>query len=63
MEEIEYNALNIDYDKCKKTIEKYIKAENHTHELIYQLIERIEINEEKEINIYFKFKEVEFMLR
>lgn len=63
MKEIENNALNIDCDKCKRTIEKYIKAENPTHELIYQLIERIEINEEKEIDIYFKFKEEEFMLR
>jgi len=40
--------------KCKELIEKFMKFEMPSHELMYQLIDRIEIDKDKNIEVFFK---------
>ena len=39
---------------CKELIERFMKFEMPSNELMYQLIEKIEIDKEKNIEVFFK---------
>ena len=51
-----FKASSISKSQVDKIIKEYLKA-SHTS-LLYDLVERIEINSNKEILIKFKFKEL-----
>lgn len=44
-------------------MERFLNAEEYSKELIVSLIDRIELTKEKEILIYFKFKELDVASR
>ena len=44
-------------------VERFLNAEEYSRELLVSLIERIELTKEKEILIYFKFKELDVASR
>jgi DNA invertase Pin-like site-specific DNA recombinase len=52
------NELNLNQDddinQCKELIDKFMKFEIPTHELMYQFIEKIEIDKNKNIEVFFK---------
>lgn len=49
----------LDTQKVKELVEKFINAKEYSRELLVSLIERIELTENKEILIFFRFKELE----
>jgi len=52
------NTIN-DY---KKMINNFIELQEPTREMMLQLIEKIEVHDNKRIDIYFNFKELNFLL-
>lgn len=49
-------------NECKKIIKEFLAVEAPTREMVLRLIDRIVIHENKEIDIYFNFKELNFLL-
>lgn len=49
---------NINYLECQKIVEDFMSMKNITHNIITKLINKIEINESNEVDIYFNFKEL-----
>ncbi len=49
---------SINEDKIKELVERFIDSEDYTRELFVSLIERIELSENKELDIHFKFPEL-----
>ena len=46
-------------EQIKKLVTDFLNAKEYNRELLVSLIERIELTENKEILIYFRFKELE----
>lgn len=53
----EKNEKPIDIEQVKAIAQKFLNAEEYSRELLVSLIDRIELSENKEITINFKFKE------
>ena len=54
---------NLDINsECDKLLNKFLKMEEPTREIMLELIERIEVHKDKEIDIYFNFKKLNFLL-
>lgn len=51
------NEKPIDIEQVKAIAQKFLNAEEYSRELLVSLIDRIELSENKEITINFKFKE------
>ncbi len=49
---------SISEDKIKELAKRFTESENYTRELFVSLIERIELSENKELDIHFKFPEL-----
>lgn len=49
----------LDHQKVKELVNRFLEAEECSRELIVSLIEKIEMTEDKELTIHFKFKELE----
>ena len=49
-------------DMYEKTIKEFLSLKNPTKEIIAELIDRIEIHQDKTIDIYFKFSELQDLL-
>ena len=47
------------YEECKEKIEEFLSLKNPTNETIREIIDRIEINEDKRVEVYFKLKPLE----
>ena len=45
-------------DEVDKTIREFLKLENPSKKILYELIDRIELDEYKNIYIYFNFSEL-----
>lgn len=48
--------------ECKKIITEFLNSETPTREMIIKLIDRVDVHENKVIDIYFNFKELNFLL-
>lgn len=57
------HEIELDKAKVKALVERFLNAEEYSKELIVSLIDRIELTKEKEILIYFKFKELDVASR
>ncbi|HIS69540.1 MAG TPA: recombinase family protein [Candidatus Gallacutalibacter stercoravium] len=57
------HEIELDKAKVKALVERFLNAEEYSRELLVSLIERIELTKEKEILIYFKFKELDVASR
>ena len=47
------------YEECKEKIEEFLSLKNPTNETLREIIDRIEINEDKRVEVYFKLKPLE----
>ena len=47
----------LDYDKCKQSVDRFMGMDKPTNNVIGRLVNKITISENKEIEIYFNFKE------
>ena len=47
----------LDYDKCKRFADRFMGMDKPTNNVIGRLVNKITISENKEIEIYFNFKE------
>ena len=47
------------YEECKKIIEEFLSLKKPNNETIREIIDRIEISEDKKIQVYFKLKPLE----
>ena len=48
--------------KCEEVINEFIEAKNYTRELMLKLINRVEIHDDKSVDIYFNFKGLNFLI-
>lgn len=48
------NNYSDSYKKCKKALKKYMNFECPTNELMHQIIDRIEIDKENNVEVFFK---------
>jgi len=55
------NAL--DYDHCSYIVKKFLEMKKPSRALIVELIDKVEIDENKKIKVYFKFNELSSYLR
>lgn len=51
-------GVSLDSKRVKELVESFLNAEEYSRELLVSLIERIEMTKDKEITIYFRFKEL-----
>ena len=51
----------IDYETCKKSIERFMSMEKPTRNVISGLVEKVTISQNKEVELYFRFKELAIM--
>lgn len=58
MKQIKTEISCIDYEETKKTVLKFMSMKKVTPNVLSQIINRVEVNENKEVDIYFNFKEL-----
>ena len=58
-EKLENNNELFDKKKIRNIVERFLNAKEYSRELVVSLIDRVELTEDKEIIIFFKFKELE----
>jgi len=49
-------------NECKKMISKFLELEEPTREMMLKLIDKVEVHDNKQVDIYFNFKELNFLL-
>lgn len=52
------DEVQLDTQKVKELAQTFLDAEEYSRELLVSLIERIELSENKEVTIFFRFKEL-----
>lgn len=65
LKSLQNNHHSKEIEECKELIEKFMKFEMPSNELIYKLIEKIEIDKNKNIEVFFKIdikKYVDFVI-
>lgn len=53
----------LDYDSCSKIVKKFLEMKKTTRALIVELIDKVEIDENKNVKVYFKFNELSSYIR
>lgn len=53
----------LDYDSCSKVIKQFLEMKKPSRALIVELIEKIEIDENKKVKVFFKFNELTSYIR
>ena len=62
LEFIEQENNDNNYEECKSIIKDFFKLKKPTRNIISRLIDRVEVSENKELDVYFKFKEISLTL-
>ncbi|MDO5564986.1 MAG: recombinase family protein [Eubacteriales bacterium] len=62
-DEIISSSTNLDYDLCAKKVSEFINTKKLTPSLISELVEKVEIDNDKNIKIYFNFTELSVYAR
>lgn len=52
--------IKLNAKKIKELTQQFVDAKEYSRELVVSLIEKIELTENKEVHIYFRFKELNF---
>ena len=52
---LEENRKASDYDKWVESFKDYINVDKLTREMVLELIERIEVNEDGSVSIFYQF--------
>jgi len=55
---IEEEISNIDYKECKRVVDSFMSMRKPSRNIITRLVNRVEISEDKSIDVYFNFKEL-----
>lgn len=58
LDEIDNEMANNNYDDCVSLIKEFMSMKKPSRNMMCRLIDKIEISENKEVDIYFKFKEL-----
>lgn len=58
LKELKNTASKASYEKCKNLVNQYLSLEQPSRELINQMIDKIEIDKNKKIDVYFKIKAI-----
>lgn len=53
----------LDYDSCAFVVKKFLAQKKHSKSMIAELIDRIEIDNDKKIYVFFKFQELASFVR
>lgn len=61
-EQIMEKNKKVDYENCAKFITNYLSQQTPTRSLIIALVDKVEIDNEKNIKIYFNFPELSYVL-
>ena len=61
LEKAENSDIQIDSTKVKELAQQFLNAKEYSRELIVSLIERVELTKNKEILIFFRFKELDLV--
>ena len=61
IESIYNNDLSDDNEKCIRLVKEFLNMEQPSREIAVRLIKRIELHQDKTIDIYFNFKELNFI--
>ena len=59
LEDDDSNSEVFDQRRIRQLVERFLNAKEYSRELIVSLIDRVELTENKEVIIFFKFKELE----
>ena len=55
------DTFRYDTGKVKDVVNSFLNAEEYSRALLISLIERIELTKDKEVLIYFKFRELDML--
>lgn len=55
--------IELDIERVKELADKFLKAEEYSKSMLIDLIDRVELTKDKEILIYYKFKELDLSSR
>lgn len=58
LKEAQKSTSKASYEKCKNIVSQYLSLEDPTREIINQMIDKIEIDKYKTIDVYFKIKAI-----
>ena len=59
MEQATQKSNTKKYEECKKIIEEFLSLKKPNNETIREIIDRIEISEDKKVQVYFRLKPLE----
>ena len=54
---------SLDYDACAEIVKKFLSSKHPTRAMIVELIDRIEIDNDKNVNVFFRFQELSSYVR
>lgn len=60
---ISSNVKRLDYDTCAKCVNKFLFSKQPARPLIVELIDKVEIDNEKNVKVYFNFQELSSFVR
>lgn len=63
LEKSDDKGIELNLEKIKELVTQFLNAEEYSRELLVSLIERIELTENKEVLIHFKFNELKTPIR
>lgn len=61
--ELKSKIEKLDYDKCAEMVKKFISSKKPTRAMIVSLVDKIEIDNDKNIKLFFKFHELSSYVR
>ena len=61
IESIYNNDLSDDNEKCIRLVKEFLNMEQPSREIAVRLIKRIELHQDKTIDIYFNFKKLNIL--
>ena len=61
IESIYNNDLSNDNEKCIRLVKEFLNMEQPSREIAVRLIKRIELHQDKSIDIYFNFKKLNIL--
>ncbi len=58
---VELELSSFDYDGCRDVAQKFMSMKNPTRNILSQIIQKVEISENKEVDVYYNFKEFSYI--
>ena len=58
-----YYVESLDYDACAEIVKKFLSSKHPTRAMVVELIDRVEIDNDKNVNVFFRFQELSSYVR